>query len=284
MPLSSAGLFRLGGDLPVHRLGYGAMRLCGPGVWGWPADRDVARRVLHRALELGVDLIDTADAYGPAVNEEQIADALHPYPPGLVIATKGGSTRPGPGQWGRDGRPEHLREAIAASLRRLKRDQIQLYQLHAVDPDVRFEDTVGALAKAREDGLVRHVGLSNVSVDQIERARRIVPIVSVQNRYNLFDRSSQAVLDHCTKHDLAFLPWYPLGSGDLARATGPLVDVARKHDATPAQVALAWLLAQSTVVLPIPGTASVAHLEENLGAADVRLDADDLRALRAVRA
>ncbi len=280
MGVEAAGVFRIGGELEVHRLGYGAMRLCGPGIWGEPGD-DRAARVLPRAVALGVNLIDTADAYGPEVNERQIHDVLHPYE-GLVIATKGGLVRRGPDDWSRDGRPEHLRAAVAGSLRRLGVEAIDLYQLHAVDDRVPFEDQVGALAREKEAGRIRHVGLSNVTVAQVERAREIVDIASVQNRYNLRFRVHDPVVDYCEAHGIAFLPWYPLGAGPLASPAGVVGRIAARHGATPAQVALAWLLARSPVVLPIPGTSSVAHLEENCAAAELVLDPADLDALDAV--
>jgi aryl-alcohol dehydrogenase-like predicted oxidoreductase len=271
------GTFQLGTDGPVvNRLGFGAMRLPGPGVWGEPADRDEARRVVRRAVELGVNLIDTADSYGPHVSEEIIAEALHPYPDGLVIATKGGLVRPGPGRWERDGRPEHLREACEGSLRRLRLDAIELYQLHAVDPKVPFEESLGALVQLRDEGKIRRIGLSNVSVDELERGLALTEIVTVQNRYNLTDRSSEDVLEACEQRGIGFIPWFPLATGNLARRGGPLDEIARRHEATPAQVALAWLLARSEVMLPIPGTSSVEHLEENLGAGRLRLDPDEI--------
>ena len=272
--------FALGGDLEVRRLGFGAMRLCGPRIMGWPEDRENALAVLRRAVELGVNLIDTSDAYGPEVNELQIAEALHPYPEGLVIATKGGLLRDRNGNWPTDGRPEHLRAACEGSLRRLRVDRIDVYQLHAPDPKLPLEDSVGALADLRREGKVRHVGLSNVSVDELERARRIVPIVSVQNRYSLMDRSSEDVLDVCEREGLGFLPWYPLASGSLPQRTR-LQEIAKKYDATPAQVGLAWLLERSPVVLPIPGTSSLAHLQENVGAAQLRLRSEDVAELAA---
>jgi pyridoxine 4-dehydrogenase len=275
------GTFLLGGDLPVRRLGFGAMRVTGPNIWGEPADRAAALAVLRRVAELGVGLIDTADCYGPAVSEELIATALHPYPAGLVIATKGGLTRSGPHGWEPDGRPDHLREALDASLRRLRLERIDLYQLHAVDPQVPLEDSVGTLAELRAAGKIRHVGLSNVDVRQLERARRLVPIVSVQNHYHVANRRSDAVLEACRREGLAFLPYFPLGDGRLTRGDGPLARVAARHGATLAQVALAWLLARGPHVLPIPGTGRVAHLEENLGAAALRLDAADLAELDA---
>lgn len=278
-PDALGGTFRIGGDLPVHRLGFGAMRLCGPGVWGEPADREAAAEVLRRAVALGISLIDTADAYGPEVNERLIAATLHPYPSGVVIATKGGLTRPRREAWNTDGRPEHLRAACEASLRRLRLERIDLYQWHAPDPRVPFEDSVGALAELRAAGKIRHIGLSNVSVAQLRRAQRIVPIVSVQNRYNLSDRGSDDVLDACAADGIAFLPWYPLAAGGEARGGGALGRIAARHGATPAQVALAWLLARSPVMLPIPGTSSRAHLEENVAAAGLHLSGEDLRAL-----
>ena len=276
---SPAGTFALGGELTVRRLGFGAMRITGRGIWGQPDDRDEALRVLRRAVELGVNLIDTADAYGPYVSEELIAEALHPYPDDLVIATKGGLTRSGPGAWHRDGSPEHLREACEESLRRLRLERIALYQLHAPDRSVPFEDSVGALAELREQGKIRLVGLSNVSVEQLDAAREIVPIATVQNRYNLEDRGSEDVLDACEQRGIGFIPWFPLATGSLAEPGGPLDEIASRLDATPSQVALAWLLKRSPVMLPIPGTSSVAHLEENLAAAQLELSEADFSAL-----
>jgi pyridoxine 4-dehydrogenase len=271
------GTITIGGDLRVSRLGYGAMRITGPNVTGEPDDPEGAKRVLRRAVELGITLIDTADSYGPEVSERLIAEALHPYPDGLVIATKGGLTRTGgEGRWPPDGRPEHLREACEGSLRRLKLDRIDLYQLHRVDPKVPLEDSVGALAELRQEGKVRHVGLSNVSVDQLERAESIVPIVSVQNEYSVGNRSSEEVLETCESRRAAFLPWYPLEAGSLAQPGGPLDRVAEAHGATPAQVALAWLLARSPVILPIPGTSSFEHLEENVAATRLSLSDEEL--------
>ena len=266
------------GDLSVNRLGFGAMRVCGTNIWGPPKDRDNAHRVLRRAIELGVNFFDTADSYGPDVDEELIAEALHPYPTDLVIATKGGLLRPRPGAWVPDGRPEHLKRALDGSLRRLKIDRIDLYQLHAPDPKVPFADSVGALADGQKAGKIRHVGISNVSVKQLEEARRICPIVSVQNQYNLGNRSSEAVLKACEKLGIAFLPWYPLAAGDVLKEQKVKI-IARKLKATPAQVALAWLLAKSPVMLPIPGTKSIPHLEANVAAASIVLSADDIRAL-----
>jgi len=279
VPAAAAGSMTLGGDLVVRRMGFGAMRLTGQGIWGDPLDRAKAHAVLRRAVELGVNLIDTADSYGPDVSEKIIAEALHPYPAGLVIATKAGLTRSGPGQWHRNGRPEHLRKACEGSLRRLRLDRIDVHQLHAVDPAVPMEDSLGELIRLREEGKIRHIGLSNVSVDQLERARALVEIVSVQNRYNLSDRASEDVLQVCARDGLGFLPWYPVGAGDLARPGGPLDRVAKAHAVTPAQVALAWLLLHSPVMLPIPGTSSVAHLEENVAAAALSLDDAEMLAL-----
>ena len=275
---SAAGTLTLD-DLAVNRLGFGAMRLPGPGVWGEPEDPEAARGVLRRALELGINLIDTADAYGPEVNERQIAEALYPYPEDLVIATKGGLTRPGPGKWERDGRPEHLREACESSLLRLRVERIDLYQLHTPDPKIAFEDSVWALALLRDEGKIRHVGLSNVGVRELEIALDIVPVASVQNRYNLSDRSSEAVLQACEREGVGFIPWYPLATGRLARPGGPLDEVAERHDATPSQVALAWLLRHSPATLPIPGTSSVAHLEENVAAATLELTDEEMAML-----
>ncbi|MGH3036177.1 MAG: aldo/keto reductase [Gaiellaceae bacterium] len=256
------------------------MRLCGPGIRGWPDDRENALRVLRRAVELGANLVDTADSYGPEVNELQVAEALHPYSDGLVIATKGGLVRDErPGGWPSDGRPEHLREACEGSLRRLRLERIDLYQLHRPDPKVPFEESVGELARLREEGKIRHVGLSNVDVDQLARAQAIVPVVSVQNRYNLADRRSEDVLAACEEQGIAFFPWWPLAVGDLAEPGGRLDAVARAHGATPAQVALAWLLARSPVVCPIPGTASLEHLEENVAAARLALTDEELATL-----
>jgi pyridoxine 4-dehydrogenase len=273
------GTFVLGGDLPVRRLGYGAMRITGPGIWGEPPDREAAKALLRRVLELGITLIDTADSYGPDVSEELIAEALHPYPEEVVIATKGGLLRTGPGQWPTDGRPEHLKEACEGSLRRLRVDRIDLYQLHRPDPAVPYEDSVGALAELREQGKIRHVGVSNVSVDQLATAASIVPVVSVQNRYNLAERASEDVLQVCERDGLAFLPWFPLATGDLAKPGSPLDEVASRLGVPPSHVALAWLLRHSPVNLPIPGTSSVDHLEENVAAAGLQLSPDDVEAL-----
>ncbi|HET8822333.1 MAG TPA: aldo/keto reductase [Thermoleophilaceae bacterium] len=268
--------FTIGGDLEVHRLGFGAMRITGPGIWGPPEDPDEAERVLRRVIELGIDLIDTADSYGPEVSENLIAETLHPYPDGLVIATKGGLLRTGPSQWPRDASPAHLKEACEGSLRRLRLERIDVYQLHSPDPRVGWEDSVGAMKELKDEGKVRHVGISNVSVDELERARSIVEVVTVQNRYNLEDRRSEDVLERCEELGIGFIPWFPLATGDLARSGGPLDRIAAAHDAAPAQIALAWLLARSPVMLPIPGTSSVEHLEENMRAADIELSEDEV--------
>ena len=275
---TAAGTLTLGGDLIVNRLGFGAMRITGKGIWGPPADHATAIEVLRRAVKLNVNFIDTADAYGPDVSEELIAEALAPYPPGLVIATKGGLLRDGPGQWRPDGRPEHLRQALDGSLQRLRADVIDLYQLHRPDPTVPFEDSVGTLAELRDAGKIRHVGLSNVDADQVRRAQAIVPVVSVQNRYNPSDRSSEDVVGLAEKDGFAFIPWAPVG-GHRPGAGDALATVAERHDATPIQVALAWQLARSPQMLPIPGTGSVAHLEENVAAGGLRLTDEDLAAL-----
>jgi pyridoxine 4-dehydrogenase len=266
------------GDMKVNRMGFGAMRVCGPNIWGRPKDVPAAYAVFRKALDLGVDFFDTADSYGPHVDEEMIAEALHPYPKGLVIATKGGLLRPRPGAWDPDGRPEHLKNALDGSLKRLRVERIDLYQLHAPDDRVPFLDSVGALADGKRAGKIRHVGLSNVSVEQLEAAMKMVPIVSVQNEYNIGDRSSEGVLQACTRLGIAFLPWYPLGAG-AALKQEKVKAVAKRLGAKPAQVALAWLLAKSPVMLPIPGTASIPHLEENVAAAALRLSAEDLSLL-----
>jgi pyridoxine 4-dehydrogenase len=266
------------GDFEVNRMGFGAMRVCGPNIWGPPRDRAAARAVLRRALELGLNFFDTADSYGPHVGEELIAEALHPYPKGVVIATKGGLLRPRPGAWDPDGRPAHLRNALEGSLNRLKLERIDLYQLHAPDPRVPFADSVGALADAQKAGKIRHVGVSNVSVKQLEEARRLCPVVSVQNRYNLGDRSSEDVLEACERLGIAFLPWYPLGAGNLLKQSR-LKSVARRLHVTAAEIALAWLLHKSTAMLPIPGTASIAHLEKNAGAEKIALSREDMQEL-----
>ena len=270
----------LGGDLTVRRLGYGAMRITGAGIWGEPPDHDEAIAVLRRAVDLGVNFIDTADSYGPFVSERLIAEALHPYPEDLVIATKGGMQRPGPGQWPPDGRPQHLRAACDGSLERLRLEQIPLYQLHRPDPKVPFEDSVGMLVELKDEGKIRHIGLSNVNEEQLDTAMRLTPVVSVQNRYSRVDRSSEAMLDRCESESIAFLPWAPVESGRIDR-DAPIAQVAAAHGATPHQVALAWLLARSPVMVPIPGTSSVAHLEENQVAADLSLTPTEVAELRA---
>jgi pyridoxine 4-dehydrogenase len=267
------------GDLTVNRLGYGAMRITGKGIWGPPRDHGEAVRVLRRAVELDINLIDTADSYGPDVSEELIAEALHPYPRGLVIATKAGLLRPGPDQWEPDGRPEHLRAACEGSLRRLRVERIDLWQLHRIDPKVPADEQFGVLADLRSEGKVRHVGLSEVGVAEIEAARKVVPIVSVQNRYNLADREWEEVLDHCERQGIAFIPWFPLAAGPLAEGEGPVARAARRLGATPSQVALAWLLRRSPVMLPIPGTSKVRHLEENVAGAALELDDEAMREL-----
>jgi aryl-alcohol dehydrogenase-like predicted oxidoreductase len=270
--------FDIAGDLRVHRLGFGAMRITGKGIWGPPRDRDEALAVLRRAVELGVDFIDTADSYGPTVSEELIGEALAPYGD-VHVATKAGLTRTGPDVWHPVGRPEYLRQQLELSLRRLRVDVIDLWQLHRIDPQVPREEQFGALKDAIADGKVRHVGLSEVSVEEIEAARAIVPIATVQNLYNLANRSSEAVLDHCEANGIGFIPWFPLASGDLAKPGGPLATAAEHHGVSPGAVALAWLLHRSPVMLPIPGTSRVAHLEENMAGATVQLDAPELEAL-----
>jgi aryl-alcohol dehydrogenase-like predicted oxidoreductase len=286
IPVAQSGSFLLGGDRPVYRLGFGAMRLTGKGIWGEPRDHAEAIAVLRRALELGINLIDTADSYGPAVSERLIAEALYPYPPELVIATKGGLERPGPGQWTPNARPEHLRAACEASLRRLKLERIELYQLHRIDPAVTLDDQLGTLRDLQQQGKIRHIGLSEVSVADIERARKLVPIVSAQNRYNLVERHTVTkpqppdhVLEYCEREGIAFIPWFPLFAGDLAKPRGPVGRVAQRLHATPAQVALAWLLRRSPVMLPIPGTSSVKHLEEDVAAALLELGDQDFHDL-----
>jgi aryl-alcohol dehydrogenase-like predicted oxidoreductase len=279
MTAALAGSIDIGGDLSVNRFGFGAMRLTGPGIWGEPEDREECKRVLRRVLELGINLIDTADSYGPEVSERLIAETLYPYPDELVIATKGGLTRPGPNRWVPDGRPEHLREACEGSLKRLRVDRIDVYQFHRPDPNVPFEESVGALVQLKKEGKIRHIGLSNVNVDELERAQKLTPIVSVQNRYSLMDRRSESVLLACSLEEVAFIPWNPLEVGELSRAGGPLADIAGRYGATPGQVALAWLLAHSPVMLPIPGTSKVAHLEENIGAVALELAPGELAEL-----
>jgi len=277
---AASGQFRIGGDLTVNRLGFGAMRVTGKGIWGEPEDRPEALRTLRRLPDLGVDFIDTADSYGPFVSEDLIAEALAPYK-GIVVATKGGLTRHGPGVWPPLGRPEYLRQCVLMSLRRLKIEVIDLWQLHRIDPKVPRADQFGAVADMLKDGLIRHAGLSNVSVDDIEAARKLFPVATVQNRYNLVDRSSEDVLDYCAVNAIGFIPWFPLAAGNLAKPGTALDAIVRKTGATPSQVALAWVLKRSPVMLPIPGTSQVAHLEENVRAAAVELSGADFQALDA---
>jgi aryl-alcohol dehydrogenase-like predicted oxidoreductase len=276
---SSVGTIELG-DLEVRRLGYGAMRITGEGIWGPPEDRDAALELLRRLPGLGVDLIDTADSYGPEVSEELIAEALHPYG-GIKVATKGGLERTGPDEWPRNGRPEHLREACEGSLRRLRVEQIDLYQLHAPDPEVPYEESVGTIKELQDEGKIRNVGVSNVSLEQLEQARGIVEVVSVQNRFNLTDRAAEPVLERCEELGIGFIPWFPLAAGDLAKPGGPVAELAEVHEASPGQIALAWLLRRSPVMVPIPGTSSLEHLEENLAAADIELRDEEVERLRA---
>jgi pyridoxine 4-dehydrogenase len=276
-PAVKSGTFHIGGDTPVHRLGFGAMRLTGEGIWGEPADHDECIAVLRRALELGITLIDTADSYGPFVSERLIAEALHPYPENLLIATKAGFQRSGPGQWEPDGRPEYLRERCESSLVRLKLDRIDLFQLHRIDPKVPMEDQIGALRELQSEGKIRHIGLSEVTVEQIQAVRRLTPVATVQNLYNLSDRHSETVLDYCAAENIGFIPWYPLATGSLANPDSPLSQAAARLDATPGQLALAWLLKKSPVMLPIPGTSKVDHLESNTKAALLEID-DELMA------
>ncbi len=279
--VSSSGTFDLEGSTRVHRLGYGSMQLTGKGVWGPPRDHDEAIRVLRRAVELGVDFIDTADSYGPYVAEELIHEALHPYPEGLVIATKAGLTRSGPNDWRPLGRPEYLRQECMMSLRRLGLERIELFQLHRIDPKVPLADQVGELKLLQDEGKIHHIGLSEVTVAELQAAQEIATIASVQNRYNLADRSSEPLLDHAEAEGIGFIPWFPLATGQLAGTGGPLDQIARELDATPSQLALAWLLARSPVMLPIPGTSTVAHLEDNLAAAGLQLSDAQFEALSA---
>src|SRR6266513_2672241 len=274
--------WKLGDDLTVNRLGFGAMRITGNGIWGWPPDRNNALKVLKRAVELGVNLIDTADAYGPETSELLIAEALHPYPKGLVIATKGGLTRPGPGSWVPNGRPEHLKQAVDGSLKRLRLDRIDLYQLHTVDRKVPMEASLGALKEMQDVGKIRHVGLSNVDPEEIERARKVLPIVSVQNQYNIENRKSENVLIYCEKKSLGFMPWFPIGGGRGLKPDNALERAAKARGASVVQVALAWLLERSPVMLPIPGTSSIAHLEENVAAAAIKLTPAEWKAIDAL--
>lgn len=271
--------FAIGGDLVVHRLGFGAMHLTGPKVWGPPADREGTVKVARRAVELGVDFIDTADSYGPGSNEELLADALHPYPEGLVIGTKVGQSRPSANEWRPLGRPEYIRQQCELSLRRLRMERIDLYQLHRIDPKVPADEQFGALKQLQDEGKIRHIGLSEVTVEQIEEARRQIETMSVQNRYNLTDRGHEAVLEYCDRENIAFIPWLPIASGALADPSGPVAEIAKELDATPAQVCLAWLLHRSRVVIPIPGTGSADHLAENVAAAKLELSNEQFRRL-----
>jgi pyridoxine 4-dehydrogenase len=276
--------FLLGGDLSVNRLGFGAMRLTGEGIWGWPADRENALKVLRRAVELGVNFIDTADAYGPEVSELLIAEALHPYPAGLVIATKGGLTRPGPGRWVPNGRPEYLTQCVENSLKRLKLERIDLYQLHRIDRNVPVEESLGAIKKMQDAGKIRHVGLSEVSVKEIEQAKKVLPIVSIQNEYNIADRNSDNALMYCEKEKLGFIPWSPIGGGrsSFTKSGTPLEAEAKRHGVTVYQLALAWLLQKSPVMLPIPGTSSLAHLEENMASTKLQFTPADWKTIEAL--
>ncbi|MFG3617157.1 aldo/keto reductase [Nocardia sp. NPDC047654] len=278
---AASGTFAIGGDLPVHRLGYGAMQLTGPGVWGDPKDPDEAVRVLRRAVELGVNFIDTADSYGPFVSEKLIRKALRPYPEDLVIATKAGLTRQGPNEWRPVARPEYLRQQAELSLRHLGVDRIDLYQLHRIDPQVPLADQLGELVALQQEGKIRHIGLSQVTVEQLRQARELAPIVSVQNLYNLANRADEDVLNYAEQENIGFIPWFPIATGELAAPGGPLAAISADHGASPAQLALAWLLRRSPVMLPIPGTSSVAHVEENIAAARITLTDEEFEALSA---
>jgi aryl-alcohol dehydrogenase-like predicted oxidoreductase len=278
MNAAQAGQLTLSDGITVNRMGYGAMRITGEGVWGEPDDIENAKRILHRALELGINLIDTADSYGPDVSERLIAEALYPYPDGLTIATKGGLLRPGPGEWKPNGRPAYLRQALEGSLKRLRVDTIDIYQFHRPDPDVPFTDSVGELSRLRDEGKIKHVGLSNVTTEQLEQALEIVPIVTVQNRYNIMHRADEDVLQTCAEKGIGFIPWFPLAAGDLTEAS-TVHEIAQRHNVTPYQIALAWLLYHSPVMLPIPGTSSVEHLEQNTAAAEITLSAEEVEAL-----
>jgi aryl-alcohol dehydrogenase-like predicted oxidoreductase len=280
-PVHASGALTIGGDLEVHRLGFGAMQLTGQGIWDEPADRDECIRVLRRAVDLGVDLIDTADSYGPFVSEDLIREALHPYPDGLVIATKGGLTRAGPGDWRPVGRPAYLRQCVEMSLRRLRLERIDLYQLHRVDPTTPMEDSLGELRAMQQEGKIRHIGVSEVDIDTVAAMRKVVDVVSVQNLYNLTERRHEDVVEYCGKEGIGFIPWFPLATGALAREGGPLARMAEQHSATAPQLALAWLLRRSQVMLPIPGTSSVSHLEENCAAAQVELSDEEYDELSA---
>lgn len=276
-------IFTFPDGVTIQRLGFGAMRLTGEGIWGEPEDPQEAKKVLKRTLDLGINFIDTADSYGPEVSERLIGETLHPYPSKLVIATKGGLERGGPGNWRPNGRPDHLREALHGSLKRLKKDIIYLYQLHKPDPEVPFEESVGTLADLQKAGKIKHIGLSNVSVKQLEKALQWVKVVSVQNKYNLVHRDDEDVLDYCEQHGIAFIPWYPLNTGDLTGKGTSLDKIAKKHEATPSQIALAWLLHKSPIMIPIPGTSKVKHLEENMKAANIKLDQEDMEALNNIK-
>ncbi len=286
---ASSGTFNLGGDLPVHRMGYGTMRLVGEGAWGEPPNREDARNVLRRAVELGINLFDTADAYGPTIAEELLAEALHPYPASVVVATKGGLTRQGPAKAKPCGRPDYLQQQLEMSLRRLRVERIDLYQLHRIDPTVPLEDTLGALKDAQAAGKIRHIGLSEVTPEQVEAAQKIVPIVSVQNRFNLAERKSEPTLRFCEQHGIAFLPWYPVDAGKFSKTAAgdddsnhPMAEFAHRFNASVTQVALAWLLQHSPAILPIPGTSSLTHLEENIAAATISVPKDDWEALELI--
>ncbi|MGC2657560.1 MAG: aldo/keto reductase [Bryobacteraceae bacterium] len=276
---AASGTFTIGGDLTVNRLGFGAMRLTGDGIWGEPKNPEDARKVLRRLVDLGVNFIDTADSYGPEVSERLIGEALHPYPKGLVIATKGGLTRQGPDKWAPVGRPEYLEQCVHMSLRRLRLDTIDLWQLHRIDPKVPVEESLGVLKKLQKAGKIRHIGLSEVNPAEIRQAQKTLPIVSVQNRYNLGDRAHEETLNYCEEHKLAFIPWFPVGAGKLTEAGGPLEHAAKQHNVKPAQLALAWLLHRSPVILPIPGTSSLSHLEENVAASAIHLSAEEWKKL-----
>jgi pyridoxine 4-dehydrogenase len=276
----ASGTFQIGGDLPVNRLGFGAMRITGQGIWGEPKDRKECIAVLRRALELGVNFIDTADSYGPSVSEELIREALYPYPAGLVIATKGGLTRQGPDQWAPVGRPEYLRQQLEMSLRRLRLERIDLYQLHRIDPRVPMEESLGALKDLQQQGKIRHIGLSEVGPEEIDRAKKTVRVVSVQNLYNVSDRHHEDVVTYCERHQLGFIPWFPVAAGKLAQPGGPMDELARKHNASVAQLSIAWLLHRSPVMLPIPGTSSVKHLEENVASASLKISEEEWAGIR----
>lgn len=281
MNASASGTFLLGGDLKIHRLGFGAMRITGEGIWGEPKDANGAKQILRRAVELGVNFIDTADSYGPEVSERLIAEALHPYPKDLVIATKGGLTRSGPNRWAPVGRPEYLRQCVEMSLRRLRVERIDLWQLHRIDPKVPVKESLGAIRELQNQGKIRHVGLSEVSPEEIEYAKQILPVVSVQNQYNLSDRKHEKTMLYCQQHKVGFIPWFPVAAGKLARSGGPLDKTAKAHGASVAQLSLAWLLHHSPVMLPIPGTSSIEHLEENINAGAVQLRAEEWKTIEA---